>query len=372
MRRRLHRSDLLGLLPAALALAGCGGEPEAVGQPAARERDRVEAVQVAIARLSAAARSVSATGTVEPLQRVGVVSQIGGVLQNVSVEEGDYVREGAVLARIAAPEVRAQLTSADAALEFARRTATRAEQLFRGGIITAAEHERDQAALVAAEATRDQLRARLNFATVRAPISGVVLERNVRTGDVASPQLRLFTVGDVSTLVVRVPVSERDVTSLRGTDAVEVTLDALPGRTFTGAVRRIFPAADSATRLVPVEVAIQGASARLVRPGFLARVAFRLEPRTDVLMVPGTAVLENPRGAVVYVVSGGRAALRPVERGTTYQGQVEITKGLAAGDSVVTAGNTMLRDGATVRVVGTSEPSRAPGDSARTSVGVRG
>lgn len=371
--RRLAPSAPSRLLPAAaVALAACGGE-QAAGAPPADDRraERVEPVQVVVAELASTARSVAATGTVEPLQTVGVVAQLGGVLQSVMVEEGDRVRRGAVLARIAVPELTAQLTSAEAALDVARRAAERSAQLARGGIITGPENERDQAALVAAQAARDQLRTRLGFATVRAPIDGVVLERAVRSGDLASPQLRLFTVGDVATLVVRVPVSERDVTALRATDEVEVVLDALPGRTFAGTIRRIFPVADSTTRLVPVEVALRGASTRLVRPGFLARVTFRLEPRTGVLMVPGTAVLENPRGAVVYVVRGGKAVLRPVERGATYQGRVEIRSGLAAGDSVVTAGNTMLRDGASVRVMDGPVPSGRDGDSVRPAVGVR-
>jgi membrane fusion protein (multidrug efflux system) len=198
-----------------------------------------------------------------------------------------------------------------------------------------------------------------------------VLERTVRTGDLAAPQSRLFTIGDVSTLVVRVPVSELDVTALRGADRVEVTLDALPGRSFTGNVRRIFPAADSVTRLVPVEVALTGTAARQVRPGFLARVTFRLEPRTGLLLVPGTAVLENPRGAVVYVVEGGRARLRAVERGVTSEGRVEIRSGLSAGDSVVVAGNTFLRDSAAVRIAAPAGPAVPQGDTSAAAVGVR-
>jgi membrane fusion protein, multidrug efflux system len=211
---------------------------------------------------------------------------------------------------------------------------------------------------------------------VRAPIDGVVLERTVRRGDLASPQLRLFTIGDVSTLVVRVPVSELDVTALRTADRVDVTVDALPGRTFSGTIRRVFPAADSVTRLVPVEVALTDpalttGARRQVRPGFLARVAFRLAPRTGVLLVPGTAVLENPRGAVVYVVRDGRASLRTVERGATDDGRVEIRSGLAAGDTVVTAGNTLLRDGAAVRVTAAPTPDAPPDDSAGAAIGGR-
>jgi RND family efflux transporter MFP subunit len=328
-------------------------------------------VQVAVADLGTAARSVAATGTVEPIRTVGVVSQVGGALRAVTAEEGDVVRAGAVLARIDAPELDAQLVSANAALEAARATAQRSAQLFAGRIVTAAENERDQAALAAAQATRDQLRTRLGFATVRAPIDGVVFERTVRAGDIAAPQLRLFTIADVSTLVVRVPVSELNVTALHASDPVTVALDALPERTLEGRIRRVFPSADSVTRLVPVEVALTGAAARAARPGFLARVTFRLEPRTGVLMVPGTAVLENPRGAVVYVVKDGRGTLRPVTRGATYQGRVEITNGLEPGDSVVVAGNTMLRDGAAVRVVERVQPDTPRRDTTATTVGVR-
>jgi RND family efflux transporter MFP subunit len=306
---------------------------------------------VASAELGTAARSIAATGRVEPLRTVGINSQLAGALLRVDVEEGDAVREGEVLARIDSRELEAQIASAEAALTFARSTAERAEQLRAQGIVTVAEYERDQAAFSAARATRDQLRTRLGYATVRAPISGVVLEKRVEAGDVVAPQTRLFTVANVSTLVVRVPVSELDVTALGEGDPVDVVLDALPGRAVEGRIRRVFPAADSVTRLVPVEVALTGGAARDVRPGFLARVTFQLDARTGVLMVPAGAVLENASGPAVFVVREGRASLRPIRRGGTYEGSIEVTDGLGAGDTVVVAGNTMLRDGAAVRIV---------------------
>lgn len=354
-----------------VTFTACGGE-EAPARPAGGRREpRIEPVQVVVAELSTASRNVSVTGTVEPLRTVGVVSQLGGVLQSLTAQEGDVVREGTVLARIEAPEIDAQLRSAEVALGVARASAERNATLLASGIITAPENEIAQSQLAAAIAARDQLLTRQGFATVRAPMTGVILERRVEAGDLASPQLRLFTMGDVSTLVVRVPVSELNVTALRRGGAATVTLDALPGQTISGTVRRIFPAADSVSRLVPVEVALSGDGARGIKPGFLARVLFRLEPRSGVLLIPGTAVLENPRGAVVYVVQNGKAALRSVERGASYQGRVEITNGLAVGDSVVVAGNTLLRDGAAVRVMVPATPIAPPTDSSSTTIGAR-
>lgn len=316
-------------------------------------------VEVARATLDTVGRAIRATGNVEPIRTVAVNSQLAGALLEVRVEEGDRVREGQVLARIDSRELQAQLRSAEASLEVARRAAERAERLREQQIITVAEYEADQAGFAAAQATHDQLRTRANYATVRAPISGVVLEKLVEAGHVVGNQTRMFTVGDVDPLVVRVPVSELDVTSLAVGDSVQVTLDALPGADLVGRIRRIFPAADSTTRLVPVEVALAGASAREVRPGFLARVAFTLAPRAGVLTVPASAVLEAATGSSVFLVDAGRAVRRRVQRGESYEGRVEITSGLSPGDSVVVAGNAELRDGAAIRLSQSPAPAGA-------------
>ena len=346
----MSRWPLLGFA----LLAGCGserGEGATPGGGRGRENRGPTPVEVAIAQLKTAARSVAVAGTVEPIRSIGINSQMSGALLRVNVEEGDRVGRGQVLASIDSRELQAQLTAAEAALEAARRAAERAKQLHDQQIITSAEYERDEAAYRSALATRDQLRTRLGYATIRSPLAGVVLEKLVESGDIVGGQARLFTIADISTLVVRVPISELDITGLDQGDPADVTLDALPGRTLRGTIRRIFPAADTLTRLVPVEVALSGTDARDVRAGFLARVTFRLDPREGVLMVPAGALVENARGSAVYIVTASRASLRQVQRGGTFQGSVEITDGLAPGDTVVVAGSATLRDGTAVRIV---------------------
>lgn len=347
----MYRSFATRLTPlfAALALAGCGGNDDAAARAAPEER--VVPVEVAVAAVGEAARTVTVTGPVEPIRSVGINSQLSGAVLSVEVEEGSRVRTGTVLARLDARELAAQLTSAEAALEVARRNAERAERLREQAYITEAEYDRDRAAFAAAQATRDQLRTRVGYATVRAPVDGVVLEKRVEAGDIVAPQARLFTIGELSTLVVRVPVSELDVSALSPGDSVPVALDALAGRPLAGRIRRIFPSADTLTRLVPVEVALTGAAAREARPGYLARLTFRLSPRTGVLLVPAGAVVEGASGAAVYVVAGGRAVRRAVRRGDVFQGRVEIREGLVPGDTVIVAGATTVRDGAAVRIV---------------------
>jgi len=354
---------MMGAAAVALAVgsAACGREGDAAaatgGPGGMGMEDRIVPVEVATVTAGRIARDVSVSGVVEPIRTIGVNSQLAGALRTVVVEESDAVRAGQVLATLDDRELAAQLRSAEAGLEVARAAWERAEQLWARQVITAAEYERDQAAFAAATAQVDQLRTRQGYATVRSPLSGVIIEKNVEAGDIVGVQTRLFSIADLSTMVVRVRVSELEVVEIEPGAIVEVRLDAFPARAFAGRVRRVFPAADPATRLVPVEVALQGEAAATARPGFLARVTFGLQAKENVLLVPASAIVGGEGNEGVFVVETERVERRPVRVGLTSQGRVEILQGLEAGELIVSVGTNNLRDGATVRVV---EPTGAP------------
>lgn len=342
-------------LASAVALGACRGN-EAAEAGGGGGEERVVPVATARAELGSIARTVGISGVVEPIRRVYVNSQLSGEIREVRVEEGDVVRAGALLARLDDRQLRAELSAAESSHEVADAAYRRGEALLESEMITQAEFDQERSRLAAAEARLAQVRTQLGFTEIRSPSAGVVTERNAEVGSVVSPQTRLFAVDDVSTLVVRVQASEMDVVHLNPGAAVEVVLDALPGRPVEGRIRRVFPSADPATRLVPVEVTLSGEAARLARPGFLARVTLALETREDVVHVPAAAVLSRGGGEAVFVVEGGRARRRPVTSGLTFRGQVEITSGLAADEEVITAGHAELRDGTAVRVTARTEP----------------
>lgn len=349
-----------------LALAACGGGEAAEAQgrngggqggPGGPGGGRggpgggAVAVEVVAVEEGAIARGVTVSGVVEPIRSVGVNSQLSGVLLAVDVEEGDRVSQGRPLARVDDRELRAQLESAEATYQVAAASLERAEQLRERRVITLPEYERERTAEAAARAQLDQLRTRLAYAMIRSPLAGVVTEKRVEAGDLVAPQTRLFTIADVSTLVVRVGVSELDVVQVGVGDRVAVALDAYPGRSFPGHVRRVFPTADPTTRLVPVEVALDVSDATVSRPGFLARVTFELGAHEGVLLVPASALVGGVGSQSVFVVESGTAVRRTVTTGLTSMGRVEVVAGLAAGERVITKGNTMLRDGMPVRII---------------------
>src|SRR5690606_4481025 len=262
---------LVSALFLVVAVAACGGDAEPAasgGGPGGRGAGGgpVPPVEVVTVGRGSMGRTTTVSGAVEPLRQVGVNSQLAGVLTSVLVEEGDRVSQGQVLARIDDREISAQVRAAEAQLRLAESTMQRSEQLREAQVMTAAEYERDRANMEAARAQLDQVRTRQGFATIASPISGGITERRLLAGDVVSPQTRLFTVADLGTLVVRLPVSELDVGGLHEGEVVDLTMDALPNQVFQARVRRVFPTADTNTRLVPVEVALMGEGLRRARP----------------------------------------------------------------------------------------------------------
>ena len=344
-------------LALALALAACGGDdaqPQTaqMGGRGGPGGQRTPIVEVHAVARGSIARQVTVTGTVDPVRLIGVNAQLAGALTTVNVQEGDMVRQGAVLARVDDREIASQLAAAEASFDVAEAAFERAQQLRERRVITLPEYERDRTAYAAARAQVEQLRTRVGYATVIAPATGVITEKLVETGDVVGNQTRLFTIADVSQLVVRLGVSELDVVQLEQGDPVAVTLDALPNRQLAGRIRRIFPVGDPTTRLVPVEVVLDAQSAQVARPGFLARVTFDLTTSNNVLLVPVSAVLGGQGSQAVFVVENNTAVRRTVSTGLTSQGRVEVVSGLSDGEQVVVTGHNDLRDGMTVRAVG--------------------
>jgi len=337
---------VLGLL-VVLGLAACGRNEAA--EPPVDGTERTVAVRTATVVEGPVVRRTSVSGQVRPIRRVFVNSQMSAEVRAVRVEEGDRVRAGDLMIRLDDRDARADLAAAEARYEVAKTAYERAEALVEADIITEADFEQERTAYASAESELERARTRMSYTEVRAPVSGTVTEKTVEMGTVVGVQDRLFAIDDLSTLVVRTRISELDVVHLEVGERVEVQLDAFPGRRLEGRIRRIFPAADAETRLVPVEVQLVDADPSEVRPGFLARVSFELRMRRSAPLVPAGAVTGPETGQMVFVVEDGRAGRREIETGLESDGWLEVVDGLRPGEEVVVAGLQGLREGDRVR-----------------------
>jgi membrane fusion protein (multidrug efflux system) len=207
-----------------------------------------------------------------------------------------------------------------------------------------------RAALQAAQADIELAQARLEKATLKAPLSGIVGLRSVSVGAYVTPGERIVELADVDPVKVDFRVQELALSELRRRQPIRVTVDALPGKVFEGEIDAIDPIVDVAGRAIRLRARIPNPRGEL-SPGLFARVQIVVERREGALLVPESAVFAEGVRRFVYRVLDGHAVLTVVELGQRRPGQVEVRKGLAREDVVVTAGHQQLRDGSPVEVL---------------------
>jgi len=356
MRIRIVREGALAALALALAACGPAKTPAAPPPPQA-----VEAVAVSAPR---AEGGVTATGTLERRREMALSFRIAGVLTKVSVEAGDLVRAGQVLATIdpAAVDARQQASGAD--LDKARRDLERARTLYAKGYVAKVRVDDAESAVRSASAAYGGAAFDRRWAQLVSPASGVVLARQAQAGEVVQPGQAVVSVADLdSPLVLRAPLASRDVAGVGVGSAVEVTVDALPGQILAGRVTRIGQAADGRTGAVTVEIEV--AARPDLRSGQIAsaRIASRAPAaNAGFARIPAEAVLEASGGkAAVLRLDNGHARRTAVRFGG-FDGDDALVAGLADGARVITAGAGFVSDGDRVTV---TDPKALGGKAGR-------
>jgi RND family efflux transporter MFP subunit len=329
-------SRFLALTACGLALVSCRRSDSAVAI-AAGPALPVRATLVAAERLPLL---VEAPATVRPAERAVIAAKLTGTVASFPLGLGQAVAAGDVLLTLQAPEAEARLRQAQAQLAEATRTAERERTLVAKGV-NAPDAQRDaEDRLRYAQAAAAEAEAMLDYATVRAPFAGVMTEKHVLPGDLATPGLPLLALESTSHLRAEGTIPEKAATGLRPGDTVAVSLDdgAAP---VSGRLEEISTAADAVSRSVLVKVALPDGAAR---SGQFARLQVS-HTVADTLLVPADAITRYGQMERLFVVEQARAVLRLVKTGRTLNHRIEILSGLNAGEQVVLAPPSALRDG---------------------------
>lgn len=373
IRPRARSLGPLFLAAMVAAAAGCGGNGAADAQAAADAPLLIGPENLFVAESRTLQAGPAVSGTLTPEREATVRAEIGGAIVQVLAEAGQPVRRGQLLGRITDDAIRDQVASARSgvrtateALQVARRNAERAEALARAGAMAERDLEQARWSAMSADAGVADAKARLAaaerqlaYTELRAPISGVVSERQVNPGDVVSQGNPLFTVVDPSSLRLEAQVPVSALGSLAVGTAVPFTVDGYGGRQFEGRVIRINPAVDPASRQVRITVALPNQAGRLVA-GLFAQGRAAVETRSGVV-VPLSAVSQLGVRPTVSRISGGAVSRVEVTLGLEDPALelVEITAGLAAGDTVITGAARGLEPGTRVRPTAAAERSSA-------------
>ncbi|MCA3756336.1 MAG: efflux RND transporter periplasmic adaptor subunit [Phenylobacterium sp.] len=352
--RRLRSPTALSALLASglLVLGACSpaGDPAPPPPPA---------VETALVEPDGSGGGLTVSGALERQREMNLSFRVGGVMTALTVDAGDPVSSGQVLARIDPAAVNARVTQASADLERARRDLRRDETLFNQGYISTQRLEDRRTAVTAAQAAYDAAAFDGRWSRLIAPASGVVLERLAQAGEVVQPGQTVLRIADLSSpLVLRVPVADRDISRVAIGQEVRAVIDSLPGEALAGRVVRVGQGADPRTGAVAVEIEVPGRPD--LRSGLTAKAVFPASGGVqDVVRAPAEAVIEaSGQSAYVFRLKGDRVTRTQVVF-LGFDGDHARLRGLAPGDRVVTAGGGFLSDGERVRIADASALSGA-------------
>jgi len=360
---RFSRLVLAATLTLSLAALACQGKEAEAGKAAVEPVVTVGAENIALARLTELRSGPAISGSLQPKTEARVRAEIGGPVERTFADEGQRVRSGALLARLddaavrdAYLSARSAVRSAESLLQNAQRNLERSSRLAQAGALPERELETAQLNATNAEGALADARARLASAgkqlgqtVVRAPITGVVSEREADAGDVVTVGAELFRIVDLGSLRLEATVPTAEIDRLKVGMPVEFEVTGYDRR-FTGRIERINPAVDQNTGQVRIYVAIPNDKDALVA-GLFAEGRVATDAR-KAIAVPIDAVDQRGTTPVLHVIKAGRVKQFPVRLGVQDESTdlVEIASGVAPGDTVLLGSAQGVAEGAAVRV----------------------
>lgn len=314
--------------------------------------------------------SVTATGTIEAVTSVTVGTQVSGIVNKLYVDYNSQVKKGQVIAELDKTNLlselntaKANMASAQSQLNYQSANMKRYQTLYQKGLVSADDYENAlltyrQAKEEVATAKEQVQRAQTNlgYATITSPIDGTVISKSVEEGQTVAASFNtpeLFTIAkDLTNMQVVADVDEADIGGVKEGDRVTFTVDAYPDDTFEGTVKQVRLQATTTNNVVTYEVVISAQNADLkLKPGLTANVTIFTQERTGVLAVANKALRFTPTKETVgkdmkivdckgknkvWTLDGQTLTAHPVSIGQTDGMHTEITKGLKAGQQIVT------------------------------------
>jgi membrane fusion protein (multidrug efflux system) len=341
----------------------------APAQGGARNGGGAPSVEVAKVHKVSLRDDAQAVGSLRSRQSVTLKPETAGRVARIAFADGAQVRRGQLLVQLDDTLQRAELSQAQAQLSIARANLKRNQELVAQNFVAQRVVDESLANLQVAEAQVALAEARLQRMRISAPFDGTLGLRSINLGQYVGVGDELVNLEDTSQLTVEFRLPERYQSRVAPGQGVQVQLDAMPGKTFEARVLAVDPLIDANGRSIAVRAVMPRAADAELRPGMFARVLIVFSVNDGALMVPEEAMVPQAGKQFVYVLEeqGQGDARKLVSRrvevalGVRRGAEVEVVKGLTAGDTVVVAGQQRLqREGTAVRVIDMARATTQP------------
>lgn len=295
-----------------------------------------------------------ATGNVEALEDAFISPEVNGQVKSILVDRGDRVKKGELLIRLSTEVTQNNIDEVKTSLTLASKLYEKQKELWEkeiGSEIQFLEAKNNKESLEARLAT---LQSQLDMAYIRAPFSGVVDDIMVKTGELASPGMRLLRLVNLDKIRITANVSESFLGKVKAGETATLRFASLPEVQIERPVHRTGMVIDPVTRTFTVEVLVDNKDQQL-KPNMLSSVRIQDFSTDDALLVPSIVLKEDFSGTFLFRIddeAGGPEAEKVyVKTGKTVQDVTRIIEGLQEGDRVVIAGYNLVSDGTPVRII---------------------
>jgi RND family efflux transporter MFP subunit len=286
------------------------------------------------------------SGTIEAENTAQVGFSVAGVINNIAVQEGQFVQQGQLLATIDDTEYSNALAIANAGLEQAEDLYNRLNELYQKGSLPAKDYIDIKTKLAQAKANKSINAKHIADSRLYAPISGIITGKLIEKGSTAAPGVPAFTIVKTDKVYARITVPESEVGNLKKNMPATVYIPTLKD-SVTGQITIINPQADAASKTFSVKILLSNSRQQLL-PGMLANILIDPGVTENAITIPATAVVRDADDITyVYVVNAQNKAIRKriIAGRITGKEEIIVTNGLQEGDKVVIAGQTRLKDG---------------------------
>ncbi len=340
--KTIFRSILLASL--ALMAVACGNKGGKETQQSTSVENSVPSVSVTQVSVREVPQEATYTSTIQAYVKNNIAPQTAGRISKILVDVGDFVKAGQVVAEMD----RTQLAQVELQLKNNETEYKRLKELFEVGGLSKSDLDQIE---MAYNVSKTQYENLLENSKLLSPISGVITARNYDAGDMYAMSSPIYTVEQIVPVKLLVGISETDYSKVKKGDSVEITADALPGKTFYGKIRKIYPTVDPSTRTFTVEVVVDNNYSTL-RPGMFARAKVKFGVNNSVV-IPDVAVVKQQGSGerFVYVLNAdGTVTYQKVILGRRMGSEYEVLEGIQDGAKVVVGGQIRLKDGIKVTV----------------------
>ena len=316
-----------------------------------------QAVSTIVTATDAWQPSVEAVGDLRASSGANLSTEVGGLVTGIHFESGKTVAKGQLLVELNIAPLQAQLEQFQAASKLAQLNYNRDLAQYKIQAISQSVVDTDAANLKIAQAQLATQAATIAQKTIRAPFAGRLGIRQIDLGQYLAPGTTIVSLQKLDPIYLDFSVPQTEIALIHIGEKITAQTNALPGKTFTGTISAIEPQIDTTTRNLKVRASIPNPNG-LLMPGLFATVRVNQGVEQQYITLPNTAIAYNPYGSTVFIVKdGGKAAdgkpkltveQRFVTTGPTRGDQVAVLTGLKPGETVVTAGQLKLHNGASV------------------------